>query len=383
MHITNLKLKNWRNFSNVSIDLQRRAFFVGPNASGKSNLLDALRFVRDLVLPNGGGLQPAIESRGGIPAMRSLYARARSNIFIELTLGDDETPKKWTYTLEFNASTGEGLPRIVRELVRKDADAETLLSRPDADDVLDPERLTQTALQQVNANKSFRDIAEFLASIRYLHVVPQIVREPNRSGGKDDPFGGDLIERINATTKKTRDARLKRMEEALKVAVPQMEELQLDVDTKGIPFLRAKYKHWRPQGAWQKHDTFSDGTLRLLGLIWSLQEHGGPLLLEEPELSLNPGVVEQLAPLISKATRRSKRQVLITSHSQDLLSNNARAEETFLLVPGLEGTELRSSGTADDIKAEVDAGIPLGEILLAKSRAKEVERLPLLDLMQQ
>ena len=126
-----------------------------------------------------------------------------------------------------------------------------------------------------------------------------------------------------------------------------------------------------------------DGTLRLLGLIWSLQEHGGPLLLEEPELSLNPGVIEQLAPLISRATRRSKRQVLITSHSQDLLSNNVRPEETFLLVPGPEGTDIQSSSAAEDIRIEVEAGIPLGEILLAKSRAKEVEKLPLLDLMQQ
>ena len=41
-------LENWRNFTQVQVDLQRRVFLVGPNASGKSNLLDVFRFLHDL-----------------------------------------------------------------------------------------------------------------------------------------------------------------------------------------------------------------------------------------------------------------------------------------------------------------------------------------------
>jgi predicted ATPase len=48
MIITHITLKNWRNFQSVDIDLRDRLFLVGPNASGKSNFLDALRFLRDL-----------------------------------------------------------------------------------------------------------------------------------------------------------------------------------------------------------------------------------------------------------------------------------------------------------------------------------------------
>ena len=46
MRLTHLTLKNWRNFKQADFDLQDRLFIVGPNASGKSNLLDALRFLR-------------------------------------------------------------------------------------------------------------------------------------------------------------------------------------------------------------------------------------------------------------------------------------------------------------------------------------------------
>ena len=219
----------------------------------------------------------------------------------------------------------------MREIIHQDQTL--LLGRPDADDNEDEKRLSQTALEQVNANKSFRAVAEFFSSVHYLHVVPQIVRDLGRSGGKDDPFGGDLIERIHSTTKKTRDALLKRMQEALQIAVPQMRHLELVVDERGVPHLRAKYEHWRPQGAWQRENRFSDGTLRLLRLIWSLQETGGPLLLEEPEMSLNPAVVSQIAPVIAKAARRSGRQSLITMHSVGLLSGDVNLSEVYLSPP--------------------------------------------------
>jgi len=57
MVITRIKLKNWRNFKQVDVDLRERVFVIGPNASGKSNLLDALRFLRDVAKPKGGGFE--------------------------------------------------------------------------------------------------------------------------------------------------------------------------------------------------------------------------------------------------------------------------------------------------------------------------------------
>lgn len=42
LRFTKLYLKNWRNFGEVEVALPRRAFLVGPNASGKTNFLDAL-----------------------------------------------------------------------------------------------------------------------------------------------------------------------------------------------------------------------------------------------------------------------------------------------------------------------------------------------------
>ena len=48
--------------------------------------------------------------------------------------------------------------------------------------------MTQTHLEQVNANREFREIVDYLGSIRYLHLVPQLIREPDRGSDRsDDP----------------------------------------------------------------------------------------------------------------------------------------------------------------------------------------------------
>jgi predicted ATPase len=360
--------------------LERRAFFVGPNASGKSNLLDALRFLRDIVAV-GGGLREAVRARGNVAEIRSFAATRNANVRTEVDIGDDTTPSRWTYALEFAARKASGDPYVVNESVLEGVSGKVVLSRPDAVDAADEARLSQTALEQVNSNKPFREIADFLSSISYLHVVPQIVRDTSRSIGANDPFGGDLVERINATPKRTRDSRLQIMQEVLQIAVPQLTDLELEVDKKGVPHLRARYVHWRPQGAWQRQDRFSDGTLRLLGLIWALQESTGPLLLEEPEMSLNAALVSALAPMIAKAARRSRRQVLITTHSADLLADGVDLSEVHLLQVSDQGTEICSSGDLEDVRRLVEGGVPLGEAILPKSKAKGIERLPLLELM--
>ena len=48
MLVSNIRLKNWRNFQSLDLPLRDVTYVLGPNASGKSNLLDALRFLRDV-----------------------------------------------------------------------------------------------------------------------------------------------------------------------------------------------------------------------------------------------------------------------------------------------------------------------------------------------
>ena len=100
MRFAQLKLENWRNFDQVNVRLQDRAFLVGPNASGKSNFLDVFRFLRDLVVP-GGGFEQAVTSRGGVSSIRNLAARRYSGIVVEVCLQADGAECDWRYRIAF------------------------------------------------------------------------------------------------------------------------------------------------------------------------------------------------------------------------------------------------------------------------------------------
>ncbi|OGG44853.1 MAG: chromosome segregation protein SMC, partial [Candidatus Handelsmanbacteria bacterium RIFCSPLOWO2_12_FULL_64_10] len=319
LRFTHIHVENWRNFTRIEVDLQRRAFLVGPNASGKSNLLDVFRFLHDIVSV-GGGFQGAVEKCGGVSRLRCLAARGYSDIAIQVHIGNDEIPSAWVYKIRFSQDK-QRRPNLKEERVIKPG--KEILVRPDDKDMGDAERLTQTYLEQVNANQAFREVAEFFRSVRYLHIVPQIVREPDRSQGKaNDPFGGDFLEQIALTPEQTRNARLRRIQDVLRVAVPQLQELELYRDTRGVPHLRGKYEHWRKEGAWQSEDQFSDGTLRLMGLLWAALDGTGPLLLEEPELSLHPDVVRFIPQMFQRIQRHTGRQILVSTHSTDLLRDD-------------------------------------------------------------
>lgn len=375
LRFTNIYLENWRNFALVDVDLQRRVFLVGPNASGKSNFLDVLCFLHNIVSV-GGGFQEAVRKRGGVSRLRCLAARQYSDIVIRAHIGGDENVSAWEYELRFNQ---DNLRRPIIKKERVAREGSDILTRPDDKDKGDPERLTQTYLEQVYVNQEFRDVADFFASIRYLHIVPQLVREPDRSvGRRNDPFGGDFLEQIARTPEKTQNARLRRILNALRVAVPQLKELELWRDVRGTPHLRGKYEHWRPRGAWQTEDQFSDGTLRLMGLLWAALDGSGPLLLEEPELSLHPEVVRFVPQMFARIQRRSGRQVLISTYSTDLLRDEGIGiDEVLLLQPGAEGTSVHAASGFAEIKALLEGGLSLAEVVMPRTRPERAEQLTL------
>lgn len=384
MLITRLKLKNWRNFKEADVNLRERVYVIGPNASGKSNLLDVLRFLRDVAKPEGGGLQRAVKERGGLTKLRCLLARRDPEVMIEIDLAEKaESDAVWRYTLAFR-SEGKGAQRLVvsQERVQDIRSGEMLVDRPNKEDKADPERLTQTYLEQINTNQKFREIADTFGTLTYLHLVPQLLKHSEQLGNyrlENDPFGQSFLERIAKTQERTRDARLLKIEGALRTCVPNMRNLRFKRDdVTGKPHLEALYEHWRPDAGWQREDQFSDGTLRLLGIMWSLLDGDSVLLLEEPELSLNEDIVRKIHPLIWKIQRQAKykRQVFITTHSEALLQDKSiDPREVIRLEPTKDGTRILEASEED--QKLIEAGYSVAEAMLPKVKPEGIDQFSL------
>ena len=373
MYISKVTLQNWKNFREVDVPLNLRMFIIGPNASGKSNFLDVFRFLKEIA---SDGIEKAVSRRGGISSLRCLAARRYPNIVIEVGINDGKDIE-WRYMLSINQDN-QRHPVIKQEHVQKNS--KVLLSRPSKEDNEDPERLTQTALEQISENRDFRTVADFFKSMSYRHLLPQIIRNPGDFSPhpvKNDPFGRDFLRHMWETNKRTRDSWLRKINESIKIAVPQLSDLSLEMDPKtGIVHLVGRYEHWRSSGAKQNESQFSDGTLRLLGLLWTVLEGKGPLLLEEPEISLHPALVRHLPTIFEQLSRSRKipRQILISTHSEGMLRDEGIApEEVLLLSSGASGTEIKLPDKAD-IQA-MKHNLTAADVLMPKTAPANAQQL--------
>lgn len=381
--IKRIKAKNWKNFGNIDVQVGNRLFIVGANASGKSNFLDLFRFMKDL---SNNGLQKAVNARGGLKKIRNLNARKPSHIEVSLELFDVESDDHWEYTLQFNSRGGTAEKPIIYVRMEKVMhNDQCILNRKQEDDVL----AQYTHLEQPAMNTGFRVLFDTFRNINYVNIIPQLIRESESfipSNAMEDFYGRNMLAHISETNKKTRDSRLKRIAKVLQMAVPQFSELDYVPDEKGHPHLRVRYDHFRQHGAFQNEDQFSDGTLRLIGIIWAILDGDGILLLEEPELYLHSEIVKQLPMFIAKAQKTQKgkvRQVFISSHSYELLNTDTiSAEEIIMLNQGKEDTFIELANNVPSVNQKIDSGFTPAEAVIPHVAPKGIieGQLSLFDL---
>jgi predicted ATPase len=372
---TKIFVKNWKNFPKADVDLERRVFVVGRNAIGKTNFIDVFRFLRDLVL-RGGGLSMAVHKRDGISNVRSRFSRENREVEV-MTKVQDEAGNGWEYQIAFSESQskdprapgGRGLAISKERLISLGAIQAKPLER---DGKIWKLGGSQSFLENENATVEFSGFVNFLANTVYLHLVPQMIRE-NQGSLSDaigvDPYGRGLLDEIKGTPKAEKKRRLKAIETVLAKVNPQFSELdQVEDKTSGRPHLQVKFKDWRNKGSRQDERQFSDGTLRLIGLLWALQVPGGAVLLEEPELSLNSGIAGQLAPFIAEVIRVSgdNRQVIVATHSEALMADEGiRPSEILLVQPGnKEGSIITQSTKIDQVNKQLRAGLLPSQVVL-------------------
>ena len=88
MQIKRIKVANFRSFDALDVELSRFTVIVGGNASGKSNFVEILRFLRDIARI---GLQNAISMQGDVEYLRNINIGSSKDLEVSLVLADDGT----------------------------------------------------------------------------------------------------------------------------------------------------------------------------------------------------------------------------------------------------------------------------------------------------
>ncbi|HNN91040.1 MAG TPA: AAA family ATPase [Pseudomonadota bacterium] len=314
--IKTLHLSNYRSLAeHVSIPLGPLSVLVGKNDSGKSNVLDAIRFLREAALI---GVSKALVLRGGLESVRRRDSGPAESVRIGIEFFSAASPDRWECLLQ------DGEHRH----------APPILGLVAADGAL--------------RNGTRRDFIDDL-------------RCPRKSAAITPPLSAESWPSVLVTLSRSMAGLALR--EALGRAIADITDYRV---TNVGGFLEVEFCHGADD--WAKVDKESDGTLWFAYLATALlaQPARTMLLVEEPESLLSASAIDVLSDLLSAASRRM--QIVVSTHSPHLLS---RCHPDQILV-----VERKSATTVRPLEGRqrelVLAGtVTLGDLMLAEDLRQE------------
>lgn len=408
MKLTHIAITNWRNFAHIEFDLSSRLFVVGPNSSGKTNLLAALRFLSDVARR---GLVAASEDLGG----PERYFRSGTDS-ASFTVTADVDAREVTYDLALRKvrviddfSTGriclhpssKGIPeellkadqpRILHPIVEarpRSSSWEEIARLPvleppsESEDepetqfpvmdcafvegetlTIDGEDATVNQGENREAGISSR-ICQMLAGIRYIHPNPKKMLE--RADRYDPDHGTGFFQHAGRFPDQQLDAVVDRIRPIMAAAVPEIPNLSYQRMGLGTELVFYSDTPVRGASGVYSHEQFSEGTLRLLGVLFdlaTLPRSTSVVLIEEPETFLQASVVRSLPSLLAEVAMNRDVQMIISTHSPELIDSELVLPSQVLMLRSENGEttgQLLSESNDPRIKAVVSAGLPKSE----------------------
>lgn len=363
--ISNMWVSNFRSLGDdVHIGFGDFTALVGPNGSGKSNVLDSLRFLRDALTV---GLEPALTQRLGIERLRRASPRGARDVVIYVQVEDEENPRSLQYYVIIK-SLPRGRYQVNEEaLMERPAGAkewQTLLRVEKGVLRTAPAGLSPTvdkdelAILGIAAHPSVRPLVDTIREVRIHSLYPKALSEP-QSGGAPPPLDDSgsnwcsVLRSLSGTAKR-------QLADAMNVVLDDVTGVSA---TASGGYYTATFTHRLSNGDPRAFAAAqeSDGTLRLAGLLTALlQDELPPLLgIEEPELTINPGLLPLLFDHIKEAA--TKTQVVITTHSPDLL--DLLAVDDIRVVQRREGMTGVGRVSAGQVRTVKQGLLAPGELL--------------------
>jgi predicted ATPase len=376
MKLLNLRATRYRSLREETIPLGELNLFIGANASGKSTILDALRFLHEGVIERD--FRPPVDSRGGIVHL-AWKGEEATQIELVANFEDVQTTYNWSVRL-----TREGHDFSVRESLHQSRGSAPPLLLLEADRgrgwwlsgtkgdrvVLAAQPPTICALAAASVDQSFpaRYVCEYVGRWGFYDPSPYLLRrdwsglDPSRF----DPYGRNLAERLLALRNSSPDALAEIVSATQTVlGLPSMIELRESRNSEDrVDFIL----HERGLKFPVQQVSVSSGTLRILALMTAFFGEAGSNLIgiEEPENYLHPTASAAFAQCLLMA--RDRVQVLVTTHSPLLLDClNEPAAVHVVRRSDERGTyvtrEANPQAVAQALKA---SGFGLGEFYAAK-----------------
>ena len=323
MKLSSFTVKNYRSIRDATIDLGDLAVFIGANATGKSAILDALRFLSEAV--RARDFRGPMFSRGGILNL-AWKGQEAGQVELSVALEDNGRRFEWIvrlvrrsydfYVAEHVREFRPGYPPL--ELLNADSGRGSWWSGEKEEGVQLLQEPSACALAAASADASFpaRQVAEFVSSWGFFDPSPFLLRRdwnlPDTGGF--DPYGRNLGETLY-NLRGTYPEVLDQIVEATQSIVGLPDSIEPRESEDRFYFVQNEPGLQFPVNQMG----VSSGTLRMLALMTALYGQSGAALIgiEEPENYVHPTALFNFVQHVVGAQGRI--QMLITTHSPLLL----------------------------------------------------------------
>ena len=382
---TSLRLRNFKNFADETLRMGPFTVIVGANASGKSNIRDALRFLNGVgsrytlaeILGGkyGAGGQPEWEEIRGAPAEIIRHRQDSMCVEIDIGLGLGEHPHFaysigiqpskaphgafevlqeqlcLFYEIELDLGLGQGPelhrgsssmiytsdPPVPDPVAAQDDEHHLLLRMAKSSSQRKyghriAVRPDQPALTQIEAHKRVlrthkafaSHVAAILADMRFLDPSPRQMREPAFPGQAVLGDGGENLPTVLQAICDDSDRRETLLTWTRELTPMDVADFQFQREASG----KVQLAIVEDDGRITSSRSVSDGTLRFLGILVALLGQGPRLcVFEEIDSGIHPSRLHLLVELIESEVQKGEMQVVTTTHSPDLLA--CMSDETF------------------------------------------------------
>jgi predicted ATPase len=321
-------IRNYKSIGRCDVGLEKLTVLVGRNGAGKSNFLDALRFVADGLQTS---LDHSIKSRGGLQAVRRTSTGHPRNVTIGLEFNLPDM-KVGRYRFEVAAREEGGfsvkqefleilLPNNTRAAFYEVSDGELKEGSSPTMPKAVPDRLYLVVASGI---PEFREVYDRLSAMGFYNLNPEAMKElQNPDAGDLLHRDGDNIASVIARLEKDGGNEKLRVQQYLEKIVAGIDGVsRLALGPKETLEFRQRMKGAKDSWSFLAA-SMSDGTLRVLGTLVAISQlvHARervPLVgIEEPETALHPAAAQALMDGLNEG--REHTQILITTHSADLL----------------------------------------------------------------
>jgi predicted ATPase len=376
MKLLSLTARRYRSLRDQAMPVSDLNLFIGTNASGKSTILDALRFLHEGV--HERDFKPAVFSRGGIVHL-AWKGEDAHKIDLRAEFLHGSTKYEWSVQLARRAFDFEVHRESLQEL-KPGAPPSQLLqasagqgwwwSGEKSEMVALAQPPTACALANAAPNTAFpgREVAEFVGRWGFFDPSPFLLRRGwiGLDPGTFDPYGRNLAERLLSIRQSSPNS-FSQITSATQsvLGLPSEIELRESRDSEE----KVYFVQREPGLKFPVHQIgASSGTLRILALMTALfgECDRNLIAIEEPENYVHPTALASFAEYLMKA--RERVQILVTTHSPLLLDYlNDPAMVCIVRHSPDWGTQVSRESNVDAVRQALDAsGFGLGEFYETK-----------------